>query len=239
MRRLTTALLATGLLLTLAGCGSPSKGDAGEFPDTSGPFGSLSPDEIVNQAITATAKVKTLRFQTTGDAKNHLVFDLRRAANGTCFGQITVRAGTISAILTADHTYYRGSAEFWRKLKFPDLSAEMARTPWIWARVPSNRTYRGFCDVKQLPSSVGVFPNLFSRLQVGAVHYGNDNRTVVDLTGDDSAWSVTVDANKPHYLLELRCFDTVAELSEFGEPASVTLPTEGEYVAFDSDVLAS
>jgi len=232
------ALLATaGLALAVLGSRSDHDSGAAASPSpTVLPLTGLPAEEVMNRALAATAEVSTLHIRTTADTSStHLVFDLRRTANGDCYGQITFDAGTVSAILTEDHTYVRGSATFWRKIDVPDVSSEMAMSPGLWARTPRNDTYRGFCDVNELPNLVGLHPVVFDELRAGPARFGRDGRTVVDLTGRDSMWKVTVDAKAPHYLLDLRAFGAHAELSEFNQATSVRIPTSDEYVAFDSD----
>lgn len=237
----TVACAIAGLVLVVAGCGPAAHVVvAGERLATK-PLSELSGGQIMDRALNVTAKAETLRIRTTfGTSRSSLVFDLRRTPNGDCFGQVTENAQTMSAIFTEDHVYIRASAAVWRDSGVPALAREMTRNPRLWARGPSDELYRGLCDVEKLPESVGLFPSSYDDLRAGPSHYGRESRIVVDLTSDNTEFKVTVAKEAPNYLVEIRSFgSTHAVLSEFGEPASVRIPTDDEVVAFISDVLGT
>jgi hypothetical protein len=232
------ALLAgAGLVLALTDDGKPPHREAQPAqarPSTAtGPFNKLPSREIMRQVLAATRALKTVHVTTRIEEDDYTAqFDLRRTEDGVCFGGITLNRRTASVIATKKHTYLRGSPAFWRLLKSPGVSTEMASTPRLWARLPENDRLRTLCDVPKLLEKLDLDADALSRLRAGGVYPGVTGRAVVDLTDNQSNVEVTVDVHAPHYLLAVHAYEGDVVLDEFDEPTSVTLPEPGEYVPF-------
>lgn len=230
-------LIVAAATLVVVGLALAYSGSA-EEAHTNQSFSDLSAAEIVRHAIDATANLKAVHLRTTADtASTHLDFDLRRTADGTCFGRVRVNSRTATVIFAEKYTYVRADATFWRyvnqQLRGDDFGLRMARNPSLWGRVQTGRLYLQFCDVRQAASFHGFGPGLRPDLHAGVVHTDPDGRRVVKVLGMDGKQTFTVSADEPHYVLEIGLFSGRTVLSEFGEPAEVTIPTEDEYLAYD------
>ena len=238
LRRRFGALLAvSALAAALAGCGGTSDKDRSTSLD------GLSGAEVIARAVDATADARTLRLRFTADTdRAHVLTDLHRAADGTCFGRMEFHTRTVTVIMTGAYTYVRASASYWRQFDVPEFGQRMARTPSTWARVKTADLYRRFCDVRELAADNMLLLDRLEDMQVGAERDGPDGRTVVDVTNAEGDPAVVIDADAPHHVLEMR-FSTSESvsrtvLSEFDEPAEVQVPPEGEYIPFDRLVVS-
>jgi hypothetical protein len=231
------------LVVALAGC---SESGTRRDPGRSSSLAGMSPAEIISRAIKATDALATVRSRTTIDTDTrHMVFDLRRAADGTCFGELTFGTQTLTVILTEDHAFVRASEAYWRafngQLRGDDFGLRMAEQPSRWARLQTVDAYRPYCDPSDLAENSMLVPTLFDDGRTGAAHKDSDGRTVVEVTAGHGSPVATVASGRPSYLLEFRVETTrttqVTVFSEFGEPAEVEVPDEGQFVPYDDLVV--